>query len=215
MLRTCSGRDCEMSQFWQNLQLTLQPAVATENASDPGEKWNKGFFDGIDVRGAHARMHQRVVAASAILAYSAVAPLLIVDHAFAGTQLAPRFPVRQLLVKLGLDDKPRILRGRRAGTQGKAGPSRHTRTHASREAGNAGELQKRSAIVFRCSKAVQRCKHGVRRQGVVGVLLAAKVVRRKTFLAFAHMGCSRHNTYLAQVQTSTCSIWFGSFVPKR
>ncbi len=33
---TCSGRDCEMSQFWQNLQFTLQPAVAIENAVVPG-----------------------------------------------------------------------------------------------------------------------------------------------------------------------------------
>ena len=31
-----SGRDCEMSQFWQNLQFTLQPAVAMEKAVVPG-----------------------------------------------------------------------------------------------------------------------------------------------------------------------------------
>ena len=42
--RTCSGRDCEISQFWHILQLTLQPAVATENARVPGAKWNSGFF---------------------------------------------------------------------------------------------------------------------------------------------------------------------------
>jgi len=135
------------------------------------------LLDGIDVRGAHARMHQRVVAASAILADSAVAPLLIVDHALAGTQLAARFLVGQLFVKLGLDDKPRILRGRRASTQSKAGPSRHARTHASREARNAGHLQERSAIVLRRSKAAQRGEHGVTRQRVVGVLLAAKPLR--------------------------------------
>ena len=33
---TCSGRDWEMSQFWQNLQLTLHPAVASEKAIVPG-----------------------------------------------------------------------------------------------------------------------------------------------------------------------------------
>ena len=44
MLSTCSGRTWEMSQFWHILQLTLQPAVATENARLPGRKWNRGFF---------------------------------------------------------------------------------------------------------------------------------------------------------------------------
>src|SRR5271165_5046677 len=39
-----SGLACEISQFWQNLQFTLQPAVATENATFPGRKWKKGFF---------------------------------------------------------------------------------------------------------------------------------------------------------------------------
>ena len=33
---TSSGRDCEMSQFWQNLQFTLHPAVAIEKAFVPG-----------------------------------------------------------------------------------------------------------------------------------------------------------------------------------
>ena len=44
MFSTCSGRDCEISQFWHILQLTLQPAVAMEKAMVPGAKWKKGFF---------------------------------------------------------------------------------------------------------------------------------------------------------------------------
>ena len=44
MLRTCSGRTWEISQFWHILQLTLQPAVATEKAIVPGWKWKSGFF---------------------------------------------------------------------------------------------------------------------------------------------------------------------------
>ena len=44
MARNCSGRACEISQFWQNLQFTLQPPVAMENAIAPGRKWKKGFF---------------------------------------------------------------------------------------------------------------------------------------------------------------------------
>jgi hypothetical protein len=40
----CSGRDWEISQFWQNLQKTLQPAVAMEKARLEGKKWNNGFF---------------------------------------------------------------------------------------------------------------------------------------------------------------------------
>ena len=30
---------CEMSAFWQNEQVKLQPTVAMENARDPGKKW--------------------------------------------------------------------------------------------------------------------------------------------------------------------------------
>ena len=44
VLVNCSGRACEISQFWHILQLTLQPAVAIEKASEPGAKWNRGFF---------------------------------------------------------------------------------------------------------------------------------------------------------------------------
>src|SRR5271157_161177 len=147
------------------------------------------LLDGIDVRRAHTGMHQRVVAASAILADSAVAPLAIVYNAFAGTQLTPGFLVGQLFVKLGLNDKPRILRRRRARTQSKAGPSRHTRTRASREARNASQLQERSAIVLRCPKAAKRRENGVTGQRVVGVLLPATSVRRETPLPFARFGC--------------------------
>ena len=36
--------DLEMSQFWQNLQARLQPAVPNENTAEPGWKWFSGFF---------------------------------------------------------------------------------------------------------------------------------------------------------------------------
>src|SRR3954453_18965092 len=33
-----------MSQFWQNLQARLQPAVPKESTGVPGRKWFRGFF---------------------------------------------------------------------------------------------------------------------------------------------------------------------------
>ncbi len=33
-----------MSQFWQNLQARLQPAVPNESTDEPGRKWLSGFF---------------------------------------------------------------------------------------------------------------------------------------------------------------------------
>ena len=38
------SRDVEMSQFWQNLQARLQPAVPNESTAVPGRKWLSGFF---------------------------------------------------------------------------------------------------------------------------------------------------------------------------
>src|SRR5512142_46252 len=39
-----TSRDFEMSQFWQNLQVRLQPAVPNESTGVPGRKWLSGFF---------------------------------------------------------------------------------------------------------------------------------------------------------------------------
>src|ERR671934_2543547 len=38
------SRDLEMSQFWQNRQARLQPAVPKDSTADPGRKWLSGFF---------------------------------------------------------------------------------------------------------------------------------------------------------------------------
>ena len=38
------SRDLEMSQFWQNLQPRLHPAVPNESTGVPGKKWASGFF---------------------------------------------------------------------------------------------------------------------------------------------------------------------------
>ena len=38
------SRDFEMSQFWQNRQARLQPAVPKERTDVPGRKWFRGFF---------------------------------------------------------------------------------------------------------------------------------------------------------------------------
>src|SRR3990170_8569251 len=38
------SRDLEMSQFWQNLQARLHPAVPKESTALPGRKWLSGFF---------------------------------------------------------------------------------------------------------------------------------------------------------------------------
>src|SRR5262249_47605990 len=39
-----SSRALEMSQFWQNLQVRLQPAVPNDSTGVPGKKWLSGFF---------------------------------------------------------------------------------------------------------------------------------------------------------------------------
>jgi len=38
------SRDLEMSQFWQNRQPRLHPAVPDDSTADPGRKWFSGFF---------------------------------------------------------------------------------------------------------------------------------------------------------------------------
>ena len=38
------SRDLLMSQFWQNLQARLQPAVPNDSTDEPGRKWLSGFF---------------------------------------------------------------------------------------------------------------------------------------------------------------------------
>jgi len=45
--RSASPRDapaCEICQFWQPEQSTLQPRVPRDRARVPGWKWKKGFF---------------------------------------------------------------------------------------------------------------------------------------------------------------------------
>ncbi len=36
--------DLEMSQFWQNRQARLHPAVPNDSTDVPGRKWLSGFF---------------------------------------------------------------------------------------------------------------------------------------------------------------------------
>jgi hypothetical protein len=43
-MRRSISRLLEMSQFWQNLQARLQPAVPKEKTVEPGWKWLSGFF---------------------------------------------------------------------------------------------------------------------------------------------------------------------------
>jgi hypothetical protein len=38
------SRDLEMSQFWQNSQARLHPAVPNDSTGLPGRKWFSGFF---------------------------------------------------------------------------------------------------------------------------------------------------------------------------
>jgi hypothetical protein len=42
--RRLSARAFEMSQFWQNLQVRLHPAVPNDSTGVPGRKWLSGFF---------------------------------------------------------------------------------------------------------------------------------------------------------------------------
>src|SRR5664280_892029 len=66
------------------------------------------LFDGIDVRGRDARIHQRVVRAATVFAHAAIAAFAVVDHALAGAKLALDLLVRQLLVESRLDREPGI-----------------------------------------------------------------------------------------------------------
>ena len=43
-LRVSASRDLLISQFWQNRQARLQPAVPKERTGLPGRKWWSGFF---------------------------------------------------------------------------------------------------------------------------------------------------------------------------
>ena len=43
-LKRAISRLFEMSQFWQNEQARLQPAVPNERTDEPGRKWLSGFF---------------------------------------------------------------------------------------------------------------------------------------------------------------------------
>jgi hypothetical protein len=43
-IRRSISRLFEMSQFWQNLQARLQPAVPKLKTLEPGWKWLSGFF---------------------------------------------------------------------------------------------------------------------------------------------------------------------------
>jgi hypothetical protein len=38
------SRDVEMSQFWQNRQPRLHPAVPKDSTAEPGRKWFSGLF---------------------------------------------------------------------------------------------------------------------------------------------------------------------------
>ena len=38
------ARAFETSQFWQNLQVRLHPAVPNDSTGVPGRKWFNGFF---------------------------------------------------------------------------------------------------------------------------------------------------------------------------
>src|SRR4029453_7837377 len=42
--RVSISRGLEMSQFWQNRQARLQPAVPNDRTGEPGRKWFSGFF---------------------------------------------------------------------------------------------------------------------------------------------------------------------------
>ena len=42
--RRSKARAFEMSQFWQNLQVRLHPAVPKDSTGVPGRKWLRGFF---------------------------------------------------------------------------------------------------------------------------------------------------------------------------
>ena len=69
------------------------------------------LLDGVHVRRAYPRVHQRVVLAAAILPGPAVTALTIVDHALARAQHALDLAVGLLLVVLRLDDELSIAPG--------------------------------------------------------------------------------------------------------
>jgi len=75
------GRDCEISQFWHILQLTLQPAVAMEEGQGAGMKWKKGFFSMGSTWAEQTRSRPASSSAAAIFAHAAVTALVVVYDA--------------------------------------------------------------------------------------------------------------------------------------
>jgi hypothetical protein len=94
------------------------------------------LFDGIDVGRAHARVHQRVVDAAAILAHAAVAALLVAHYALARAELALDLAVGQLLVELRFEGELRVVLRLRARGQG-SGPGRPANSPAPKAAPEA------------------------------------------------------------------------------
>ena len=104
------------------------------------------LLDGIDVRRAHARMHERVVDAAAILAHAAVAALLVAHHALARAQFALDLAVLQLLVELRLEGELRVALCLPARCRGDGRGGRGQFSRSQRRSRGQRALQKRAAV---------------------------------------------------------------------
>jgi hypothetical protein len=89
-------------------------------------------------------MDQRVVRPAAILAGAAVAPLVVVNHAFARTELALDLSVGLLFVELRLADELRVAF---RGQEWNNAPRPNQRAGACRKTGQGNALQKRPAVL--------------------------------------------------------------------
>ena len=84
-----------MSQFWQNLQPRLQPAVPNDRICVPGQKVvERLLLDGIDGEAGGAAVAERDQLAALVLADEAEAGLAVGEPAIARTERAEELAAR-------------------------------------------------------------------------------------------------------------------------
>ena len=164
----------------------------------PGQVMEEGLLlDGIDVRRAHARMHQRVVGSSAILPHSAIAAFAISHRAFARTQLALDLPILKFLVELCFHCKLGIILLLLSGLRGYPGSGMGRLAQSQSRSRRHGALQKRTAIE--------------------GTAEQVSLTENIETVALLHLCLTQHNEPPGQAAcyASTTEILMGSFVPSR
>jgi hypothetical protein len=100
------------------------------------------LLDGVNVRCAHAGMHQGVISAAAVLAHATVSALALADHALAGAELTLHGLVGKLPVITGFGQVAGLIVTRSGSSGGRTQP--WCKTYGRRR--HCRRLQKSAAI---------------------------------------------------------------------